>query len=75
MDGERADVLSVLEETGAEYLLVLTRDQEEMAESYVPYRPRDWRGVQPLGDDTPGLEVVLAEGDMRLYRIDPSAWE
>lgn len=75
VDGERADVLSVLEETGAEYLLVLTRDQEEMAESYVPYRPRDWRGVQPLGDDTPGLEVVLAEGDMRLYRIDPSAWE
>ena len=71
VDGERADVLSVLEETGAEYLLVLTRDQEEMAESYVPYRPRDWRGVQPLGDDTPGLEVVLAEGDMRLYPDRP----
>lgn len=74
VDGERPDALSAFEETGAEYLLVLTRDQEEMAASYVPYRPRDWRGIQPLGDDTPGLEVLLAEGEMRLYRIDASAW-
>ena len=74
LDGSRPDVIAALEDTGARYLLVLTRDQEEMAAAYVPYRPRDWRGIQPLGDDTPGLETVLAEGDMRLYRIDASAW-
>lgn len=73
LDGSRPEVLEALADSGVEYLLVLTRDQEEMLASYVPYRPRDWRGIQPLGDDTPGLEVLLAEGDMRLYRIDESS--
>ena len=29
----------------------------------------NWQGLFAIDDDTPGFEVVLAEGDMRLYRI------
>lgn len=28
-----------------------------------------WRGIDSIRDDTPGFEAVLAEGDMRLYKI------
>ena len=28
-----------------------------------------WRGIDSIRDDTPGFEVVLAEGDMRLCKI------
>ncbi len=29
----------------------------------------DWQGLLSVNDDTPGFEVVLAEGDMRLYKV------
>ena len=28
-----------------------------------------WRGLVELDDETPGFEVILSEGDMRLYRV------
>ncbi len=31
--------------------------------------PEMWQGISAIDDDTPGFEVVLAEGDLRLYRI------
>ncbi|MBM6676712.1 hypothetical protein H6A07_08150 [Olsenella uli] len=58
-----------IEESGAEYVLVLDRDQEEMAAAFKPYVDADWAGFLALDDSNPGVEVVLAEGDMRLYRI------
>lgn len=33
------------------------------------YAPEDWTGVTGLNDETPGFECVLAEDDMRLYKI------
>jgi len=30
---------------------------------------RKWAGIDTISDDTPGFSVVLAQGDMRLYRI------
>ena len=33
----------------------------------------EWRGLISVEDDTPGFEVVLADGDMRLYRITAAA--
>ncbi len=33
------------------------------------YVPDEWVGIDSIDDDTPGFEVVLREGDMRLYRI------
>ncbi len=31
------------------------------------YDESDWAASSFIRDDTPGFEVVLAEGDMRLY--------
>ena len=33
------------------------------------YYPDQWTGIDAINDQTPGFEVVLSEGDMRLYRI------
>ena len=33
------------------------------------YYIESWLGITGVNDGTPGLECVLAEGDMRLYRI------
>lgn len=33
------------------------------------YKPEDWAGIESVTDETPGFEVVLADGDMRLYKI------
>lgn len=36
------------------------------------YRSEDWAGMENVTDETPGFEVVLADGDMRLYKIADS---
>lgn len=33
------------------------------------YDPAEWVGINKIRDDTPGFEVVLADGDKRLYKI------
>lgn len=33
------------------------------------YDPAEWTGINMIRDDTPGFEVVLSDGDMRLYKI------
>ena len=43
--------------------------QAEVQPHFIAYEPDKWAGVAAVGDDTPGLEVVLSEGDMRLYRV------
>lgn len=60
---------AALAEVGVEYVLVLDRDVEEMAAAFRPFVAADWAGMLAVDDDTPGLEVLLAEGDMRLYRV------
>lgn len=56
---------------GAEYVLVLDRDQTLMSRWFWNYKAEDWKGIEGITDDTPCFETVLAEGDMRLYRILP----
>lgn len=38
-------------------------------------QPDTWSGVYAIKDDTPGFELLLSEGDMRLYRINDEALE
>lgn len=66
MDPLAADGLA---ELGVEYLLVLDRDIEGMEAAFTPFVVADWAGMLAVSDETPGLEVLLAEGDMRLYRV------
>ena len=54
---------------GAEYVLILDRDVERMEELFFLYNQDDWVGIEAVGDETPGFEAVLKDGDMRLYRI------
>ena len=60
---------AALEELQPDYLLILDRDVDEMLEAFSPYVAADWMGVLQVDDETPGLELVLSEGDMRLYRF------
>lgn len=56
---------------GAEYVLVLDRDRTLMSRWFWNYEAEDWKGIEGITNDTPCFETVLAEGDMRLYRILP----
>lgn len=67
--GARPDVVAALARTGARYLMILDRDREGFDRPFPPYRQERWRGIDAVDDATPGFEAVLAEGDMRLYRI------
>ena len=60
---------SAVTQTGAEYVLILERDVEHMSLFYTTFEPERWQGLLSIDDTTPGFEVVLSEGDMRLYRI------
>lgn len=55
----------------AHYLLILDQGQgtQDDAKTLPVYYSSEWRGIVSIDDDTPGFEVVLAEGDMRLYRL------
>lgn len=72
-----------LDETDLEYILLLdtdTMDEIDDIDSTVfgdlnKFTPRQWLGLLQITDDTPGLELVLSEGDMRLYRITDTSDE
>ena len=67
------DVQDAVKSTGAEYLILLDqgvayKDGKWLStyyDSYVPY----WDGLNKVTDETPGYELILADGDMRLYKI------
>lgn len=75
-DDER--VKAALRESGARYLLLLdqgTLAKERFMRHTVSYHPEDWTGLEAVNDQTPGLELLLSEGDMRLYRITATEGE
>ena len=67
------DVQDAVKSTGAEYLILLDQgvayeDGKWLStyyDSYVPF----WDGLNKVTDETPGYELILADGDMRLYKI------
>lgn len=69
------EVQDALDELDAHYVLLLDMDEDgEEATIYEDgYRVNGWKGFTEINDKTPGLEVVLSEGDMRLYRIEDQA--
>ena len=68
-------VASAAEHAGIRYVLQLDQGQgdqgfsEDASLYLLGYVPEEWEGITSITDETPGFEVVLAEGDMRLYRI------
>lgn len=67
------NVQNAVKAIGAQYVLLLDQgvpweDGIWMSE-YHEGAPQSWDGLNNITDDTPGFEVVLADGDMRLYKI------
>lgn len=66
---EAADTL------GLRYVLILGTEEYALSSdgilssTYNAFCVDDWKGLLDITDDTPGFEVVLADGDMRLYKI------
>ncbi len=64
------EVAQAVRNTGAAYLIQLDHGADEHESKYLfSYNPDEWKGIDAVTDDTPGFEVVLSEGDMRLYKI------
>lgn len=65
-------VKAAVDNIGAQYLLLLDTKGYEGSKPpcyLLSYKSEDWIGLESINDNTPGFEVVLSEGDMRLYRI------
>ncbi|HIY83258.1 MAG TPA: hypothetical protein H9823_05355 [Candidatus Rubneribacter avistercoris] len=63
-------VRQAVHDLGAEYVLVLDVDGYREERRYLASYDRGfWKGFCGISDSTPGLEAVLSEGDMRLYKI------
>ena len=71
-----ADVQAAAETEGVRWVLQLDQGtgpqhfNEDGSIYPFGYYIESWLGITGVNDDTPGLECVLAEGDMRLYRIE-----
>lgn len=68
------DVQDAIEKTEAKYLLMLDTDVSDDTQNrywFDHYYEGLWLGMDAVNDDTPGFRVVLSEGDMRLYEIEP----
>lgn len=71
------DVQQAVDNLGAEYVLTLDyghiphhkNSPDPYAKSWPDYLPENWTGITRITEDTPGFELVLSEGDMRLYKI------
>ncbi len=66
-----AEVEDAVGRFNAKYVLLLDQgDDNAGLRSYLSnYKPEEWSGIESITDTTPGFEVVMARGDMRLYKI------
>lgn len=64
------EVRRAVRNTGAKYVLLLDDGHSADRSVYEEFLTEDdWRGILDIDRDTPGFELVLSEGDMRLYKI------
>ena len=68
---EDGDVRAAVERTGVEYVVLLDVGDALQAQPRLlsGYTEKGYPGIESIGDSTPGFQVVLSDGDMRLYRI------
>lgn len=67
------EVQQAVQSIGAKYVLLLDQNREWDSMPTLPQSKssENWIGIDSIDDSTPGFKVVLAEGDMRLYEIEP----
>lgn len=66
---ENDEVREAAEASGLKYVLFLDYANEKDGNVHHTYDAEDWQGVDVITEDTPGFELVLQDGDKRLYRI------
>ena len=49
--------------------MMLDQGHEPFHAFWGDYSDSNWKGVLDIKEDTPGFELVLSDGDMKLYRI------
>ena len=64
-------VQEAVDTIGAKYVIKLDQgDQGVRKNRYLfTYDETLWEGIDSIDDTTPGLELMLSEDDMRLYKI------
>lgn len=78
LDGIADDpsVRRAVDNLGVEYVLLLDQGHPPHSDSiWRPTIPTVWEGLSEIDDETPGFELVMSEGDMRLYRVLPEDGE
>ncbi len=66
------EVADAVRSTGAKYLLLLDYGKEEPKTRFHSYKEDKWMGMESVTENTSGFELLLSEGDMRLYKIKPA---
>lgn len=63
------EVQNAIDTVGAGYVLSLGKSANRMRVLFYHYDRDAWSGFTQISDETPGLELVLSDGDMKLYKI------
>ncbi len=63
------DATTAIKKTRAKYVLLLDSTQNKKRKHVFTYQAKDWTGIASVKDAKEGFELVLKEGNMRLYRI------
>ncbi len=63
------EVLQTAHDLNVQYVLILNNVVDYTNALTSTYKPGTFRGITQITDTTPGFEVVLEEGSMRLYKI------
>lgn len=64
------ETYNAVKDSGIQYVILLDKDDKNWERMYpCAKEPAFWEGISNIEDNTPGFEVVLSEGDMRLYQL------
>ena len=64
-----SSVRRAVDNLGIKYVLMLDQGHEPFHAMWGDYSDSNWKGVLDIDEDTPGFELMLSDGDMKLYRI------
>ena len=65
------EVQQTLEDLDARYVMLLDDPSgDNPTKLSLRYEEKNWTGIETITEDTPGFNLILSEGDMRLYEIE-----
>lgn len=65
------EVRKAAQRANARYVLQLDEGHYEEGDGFAAfYSPEKWIGISSIDENTPGFELILEDGDMRLFKID-----